>query len=111
MKPETFQTVREFVSKEIGVPSARIKPETRLLHDLGVDGDDAGDLFEHFSARFHVDISAFQFSRHFGPEAGPNPLYYIWCRLFARHREQDDLPVTIQDLAEAAEAGVWRYAA
>jgi hypothetical protein len=111
MKPETLQAVREFVSVEIGVPAARIKPESRLLHDLGVDGDDAGDLLQHFSARFHVDISAFQFSRHFGPEAGWNPLYFIYRCLFARRREPDDLPVTIQDLAEAAEAGVWRYAA
>ena len=111
MKLETLQEIREFVSREIGVPVARLKPESRLLHDLGVDGDDAGDLFQHFSARFHVDISAFQFARHFGPEAGFNPLHFIYCRLFARHREQDDLPVTIQDLAEAAEAGVWRYAA
>ena len=111
MKPETLQAVREFVSAEIGVPVARLKTESRLLHDLGVDGDDASDLFQHFSARFHVDISAFQFSRHFGPEAGWSPLYFIYSRLFTRHRAQDDLPLTIQDLAEAVEAGVWRYAA
>jgi acyl carrier protein len=79
MKAETLQAVREFVSEELGVPAARIKPETRLLHDLGVDGDDAGDLLHHFSARFHVDLSAFRFSWHFGPEAGRNPLYCIYC--------------------------------
>ena len=105
MKIETLQAVREFVSDELGVPAARIKPETRLLHDLGVDGNDAGDLLQHFSARFHVDLSAFHFSSHFGPEAGWNPLHCFYCFLFARGRQRD-IPITIQDLAEAADTGV-----
>ena len=110
MKAETLQAVSQFVSEELGVPATRIKPETRLLHDLGVDGDDAGDLLQHFSARFHVDLSAFRFSWHFGPEAGWSPLYFLYCFFFARGRHRD-LPVTIQDLAEAADVGAWKYAA
>jgi len=110
MKTETLQAVREFVSEELGVPVGRIKPETRLLHDLGVDGDDAGDLLQHFSARFHVDLSVFHFYSHFGPEAGWDPIHSIYCFLFARS-SQRDIPVTIQDLAEAADIGVLKYAA
>jgi acyl carrier protein len=108
MKSETLQGVIELVAEQTGVSSSRITAATRIGEDLGVDGDDASDLFTEFASRFNVDLTGFQFSRHFGPEAGWSPFYALYCLFTGRGRTE---PVTVGQLAEAAERGVWSYAA
>jgi acyl carrier protein len=108
MKSETPQGVIELVAEQTGVSPSRISAATRIGEDLGVDGDDAADLLTEFASRFHVDLAGFQFPRHFGPEAGWSPFYALYCLLTGRGRTE---PVTVQQLAEAAERGVWSYAA
>jgi acyl carrier protein len=108
MKSETIQAVIQLVAEQTGVTTSRITVATRIAQDLGVDGDSATDLLTAFAARFHVDLAAFEFSRHFGPEAGGNPFYYLYCLFTGRGRLE---PVTIADLATAAERGTWSYAA
>jgi acyl carrier protein len=103
MKSETLQGVIELVAEQTGVSPSRITATTRIGEDLGVDGDDASDLITAFATRFQVDIAAFNFSRHFGPEAGFSP--------FCIHPSPPLEPVTVGQLAESAERGVWSYAA
>jgi hypothetical protein len=43
---------------ETGLDPARIRLDSRLLHDLGIDGEEAVVLFEKFSREFGVDITA-----------------------------------------------------
>ena len=45
----------------------------QLLHDLGMDGEDAVDFFDEFATKFNVDISTLRqdWSLHFGPERLP----------------------------------------
>lgn len=62
--------VVEMLAKERGLSPAKIEPSSRLLQDLGMDGDDAVDFFISLQKRFGTDFSALreQWSDHFGPE-------------------------------------------
>jgi acyl carrier protein len=103
MKTETLHEVIQLVAEYSGVAESSITASTRLGEDLGVDGDDASDLIAAFASRFHVDIAVFDFSRHFGPEAGFSP--------FSIHPSPRLEPVTVGHLAETVERGAWSYAA
>lgn len=94
--------------EQTGVSPSRITAATRIGEDLGVDGDDASDLLAAFASRFHVDLAGFEFRRHFGPEAGWSPFSALYCLFTGRGRTE---PVTVGQLAESAERGVWSYAA
>lgn len=45
------ERVRAFVAEELSVPLATMRPETRLNHDLGCDGDDAVELLEYYKGK------------------------------------------------------------
>ena len=73
---------------------AAISLESRLCEDLGMDGDDAWDFFQRFAREFGVDLSTMQWRRHFGAEG----VISFWS---------PDIPVTVQNLVEAASAKRW----
>jgi acyl carrier protein len=66
--------VMQFVANARGMSLGRIHPDSRLLEDLGLDGDDALELMLDFFERFHVSKDGFVFNQYFGPEAGWSPL-------------------------------------
>jgi len=103
MDEEVFQ----FVADECGVPRERLTLDTRLLHDLRIDGADGTDLVERFAKRFGVEMTGFRNELHFGPEAGCNPVAYLWLRAFQSNKLQF-VPITIGDLVEAATTRHWR---
>jgi len=111
MDTETFNRVKELLVESVGVSEHEVSPEATLFGDLGIDGDDAYDLFVDFAERFAVDMTGFVLSRHFGPEAGGNPVtaLYIMARtlLYGPHRAAGVVPVKVADLVEAAERGKW----
>jgi len=107
-----WRRIAAFVADEVGVPRGRVCWSTRLLGDLGVDGMDAHNLMERFAAEFHVDLGEYEHDRYFGPEAGTNPVAFLWMvlvNLLAPTPEQAAglRPLTIGDLAAAASAGRW----
>jgi acyl carrier protein len=67
---ETASQVVEMLAKERGLPAAKIDVSSRLLQDLGMDGDDAVDFFTSLHERFGTDLTALheRWSDHFGPE-------------------------------------------
>jgi hypothetical protein len=95
--------ILEFTASERGMRRDKVKLGSRLLQDLGMDGDDAVEFFEKFGSQFRVDLTQLwkHWRSHFGPEAGWMP----WAFLFARPM----VPITVQDLAEAAEASRWLH--
>jgi hypothetical protein len=99
--------VRRFVAEELGVRSGRLTPTTRLRHDLGVDGADGWEFMEAFGSRFGVDIGEFRADRHFGPEAGCNPVVYLFLRL-CRPQSLKAIPITFEDLVRAARSKRWK---
>lgn len=49
--------VRKLLIEDQGVSEARVTPEARILHDLGVDGEDAGEMFQSLHERFGTDFT------------------------------------------------------
>lgn len=96
-----------FVAAELGESEQRLRLSTRLYHDLGVDGEDADTFMEAFAERFRVDMTAFDFERHFRDEGTVNMLMRLWLRV----RDPESLkrvPITLEDLVDAARQKRWR---
>jgi acyl carrier protein len=72
MCEDMFKKVESSVLKFWPPSKKPLSEDTRLLHDLGMDGTDAVEFMEAFSEEFNVDMSEFKFDRHFGPECGPS---------------------------------------
>lgn len=62
--------VLDLVAQERGLPRERVHLSDRLLHDLGMDGDDAVDFFDTVHETFGTDLTHLheRWSDHFGPE-------------------------------------------
>ena len=103
--PITFEQVRDFLCEQCRVSQQQIEPSTRLLHDLGVDGDDADEVLAGFGKRFSVDFSALAFQRHFGSEFGAGGRWLI--RKICGGDAIRLSPVTVLDLVDAANRGRW----
>lgn len=66
------ERVFRFVAGQTGVKVKKLTLDSRLLHDLGVDGDDATDFFDAYSKEFGVNIEKLRsdFGYYFGDEGG-----------------------------------------
>ena len=62
--------VVDLLAEHTGVPRDEVKPSSRLLHDLGMDGDDAVEFFAALQRRFGTDLASLyeHWAEHFGPE-------------------------------------------
>lgn len=47
MSDDPLKTVRKLLIEGQGMPERKVTPDARLLHDLDVDGEDAGELLTH----------------------------------------------------------------
>lgn len=74
-----------FVARQRGVSAESVQLETRLLQDLGLDGDDALEFMEEFGREFGVDLARLEgrLSRHFGGEAEGTLAFAIPAALVA----------------------------
>jgi len=108
MEDTVNEEVLTFVATQLSVRHAALAPTTDLLHDLGVDGDDASEFMQAFAERFHVRLSGLDLSRHFGPETGCNPICWVYWHLFAKEKLHL-IPVTMGDLIRVAREKDWRY--
>ena len=82
-----------------------ISSDTDILKDLGLDGDDAVELFEVISKTLGVDFSGLEWEKHFGPEASFNPFELLnpsWWRW-----QGDRIPITVHDLAKSVMKKSW----
>lgn len=55
---DPLTVITDLLHDEHGIPVAKLSPAARLGRDLGVDGDDASDLFQRLHERFGTDFSA-----------------------------------------------------
>lgn len=64
------------VARTTGIRPEKIGLKDRLAEDLGIDGDDAVELFEAYETELRVDLSVLyaSWNKHFGPEGFPLPL-------------------------------------
>lgn len=111
-----FDGVRALVSRHSGVPEAEITPETRLLEDLGMDGDDGADFLAAFAHEFRIDPATIAARNYFGDEgslAGRSSLIPLAARLSpafrarARDAARGLRTLRVRDLVASARAGRW----
>lgn len=57
MNDDPSTIVRELLIAGQGLPEVKVMPDARILHDLGVDGGDAGELFQALHERFGTDFT------------------------------------------------------
>ena len=57
MNDDPSVTVRKLLIEGQRVPEGKVTPDARILHDLGVDGDDAGEMFQSLHERFGTDFT------------------------------------------------------
>jgi hypothetical protein len=55
--------VKSFIEKEAGEEVSSL--DTRLEEDMGCSGDDNWELLEKFIARYNLDATGFDYSKHF----------------------------------------------
>jgi acyl carrier protein len=62
--------VYALVADELGVKREKVSPNSKLSHDLGMEGDDAVEFFEKFSKEFSVDLKQLgeDWHAYFSPE-------------------------------------------
>tara|TARA_A100001391_G_scaffold71385_1_gene45566 strand:+ start:280 stop:711 length:432 start_codon:yes stop_codon:yes gene_type:complete len=67
---QTNHEIIEMLAEERGLPLERIVSSSRLLHDLGMDGDEAVDFFASLHERYGSDLTSLyaNWGDHFGPE-------------------------------------------
>lgn len=88
-----------FVSDELKIDKSKLDYDTRLFHDLGVDGDDAIELIEGFARKFDVNVAGFPYEKYFGLEVSFSP-FSIISRLLGKQRKFQ--PLCVSDLVNAA---------
>ncbi len=106
--PETHeqdQQVVAFVAHELAINASRLTATTDIVRDLGVDGADGADFMLAFGERFRVDLSSFDVSRYFGPEAAFNPLAMLFPGWWRQRRLLH--PLTVGALIQAAKDHTW----
>ena len=106
MEDDLENRIISLVAEERKEDPRKMTANTRLLEDLGMDGDDAVEFFEKYEVMFEVDLTKIKWARHFGPE-GFNPFVFFLPSFWKSLREH--CPVTIGDLVISARAGKWVY--
>ncbi|MGJ4923602.1 DUF1493 family protein [Bradyrhizobium sp. HKCCYLRH2060] len=99
---QLLQKILDFVRAETGTRK-QISDESDIAGDLGVDGDDAREFMLAFQRAFDVDLSGFEFDRHFGPEG----LSLTRLVLTVLRLRRPQLPLTIATLVDAARQKRW----
>ena len=94
----------EFVAHELRVQPSRLRATTSL-RELGVDGDDGIELLAAFATRFSVNLSGFDASLHFGPEAGFSPIAWLWLSINGTRSRLR--PIHLADLQRSIDLGRW----
>lgn len=87
-----------------------IGPETRLVQDLNLIGDDMDEFLEGVIERYGADFSGFVWHRHY-PDEYTAP-YFLAGRFFRRifHFPPVEYePITLSRLAGAVTRGQWEY--
>ena len=106
MTDTVFEDVREFLLDSWQVQSEDITQETEIdIGIFGIDQIDADDFMYAFAEKFEVDMSGFQFEKHF-----PSDAYFLPQTVLKRWlsgKTQQFVPISIRVLCKAAKDKKW----
>lgn len=104
-----YSKIFQLIAEKQGIKQSKITRDKSLNFDLGVDGDDAVELFEAFAEKFKVDLTSLgeEWDRYFGPEGFS--LFGMWevVTLFRTRKRHPMLPLLVSRLIDAARDGKW----
>src|SRR5579863_10497581 len=100
-RAETFETLKTVLEPFVGNES--VSEDTRILQDLGIDGDDADELLEAVHAKFGTRFEGFVFSTYFSNEEFGSGEGWLRRRGFEDPRK----PLTVGHLLDVIIGGVW----
>lgn len=98
---DPVEQVRRLVEEVSG--SRKVTAQTRLFHDLHLDGDDVFDLLERIEARFGTSFSSLSFKDFFHDEHEALGAHVAASFGFRSSKKM----VTVQHLAEVVRLGAW----
>jgi len=89
--------IQKILSDDYGISRKQLSGTALIEEDLGITGDDAWELMEHLEEKYKIDLSEFEFSLHFSPEAGS----YV-------SKEFGYYPVSIHHLVDIVNLKKWK---
>lgn len=106
MPDATIDDIREFLHIITRVPKEKIRDDSDLSLDLGIEGDDWDDLLLEFQRKFAVNLDGFVWYFHHGEEG----FYPLWLFVPPPNRRVKHIAVTPQVLLASARLGRWAIA-
>jgi acyl carrier protein len=104
MQSDPANRALKLIAEKVAMDPNQISMDSRLLHDLGIDGDDATELLWDISQICGVDISGFGAAQYFRGE--PTLLSLFWfLPSQKRNRIRGKRSITVGKLVEAAKTG------
>lgn len=84
---DAFTAIAELAAGISVIERENIRPESRLLADLRLDGDDAGELINAYAEHFGVDMTDFLWLRYFNDEGVDifTPAFVVTFRAISPH--------------------------
>ncbi len=108
MDDEVNPELVAFLCQETGSAPNKIRRQTQLRRDLGVEGDDGVELIEAFGRRFGVDVSGCTLGLYFGPEGSVGPIeLLLWIGWAITRQLPRFVPITVDDLEASIRAKRW----
>jgi hypothetical protein len=96
--------VLKVLTRKSGLSADQISMESRLLQDIGLDGDDAMEAIQEISMKCSMDISNFDFTQYFRSE--PSLLSLLWfLPSHKKNRINEKCTITVGQLIDAARKG------
>lgn len=68
MPDAVLERLLDLLSRQTGRRREKLDPDVQIQRDLGCSGEDAVELMEVYGKEFSVDLTGFEFRRHFTPE-------------------------------------------
>jgi hypothetical protein len=109
MRNEISGPLKTFIEKKMGQYTKPFSRDMLLERDLGISGDKAVEFIDSFSDEFDIIFPAdFNYSEHFDIEGLRfDFLKYLMVIFKKESLEQKKIPITVGDLDDAIEKGVW----
>jgi hypothetical protein len=95
--------IYDYLNSEEAIEYSKLSPESDLMEDLGLEGDDFSELIEDFSKKYDIDMDSYLWYFHHREE-GWNLGALIFKPPYAQVKA---IPVTPEVLLTAAKTRVW----
>jgi acyl carrier protein len=100
-----FESFLKLIANSQSLKIEELTPETTLVSDLGIAGDDFYDVISLLSKTYGTDFSEFPIEETAGLEGSFNPFAYVWRKIMGNTKKTRD--ATLLELFDAIQAGKW----